>query len=81
MSISFVCPAALRAAGDTRFALLTALGSMWTLRVVMGYVLGVILPFGIYGIWAAMFIEWPIRGSIFLTRLRGKRWLSHRLVD
>jgi putative MATE family efflux protein len=80
-SISFVCPAALRAAGDTRFALLTALGSMWTLRVVMGYVLGVILPFGIYGIWAAMFIEWLFRGSIFLTRLRGKRWLSHRLVD
>lgn len=78
---SFVSPAALRAAGDARFALLVSLSCMWTLRVILGYVLGVVLNLGILGIWISMYVEWVLRGVIFLIRLRGKKWLSHKLLD
>ena len=79
-STSFVTPSALRAAGDTRFTLTTSLVTMWLVRVVLGYILGVVSPLGITGVWVAMIIEWGIRSLIFLTRLRGDRWYRHKIV-
>lgn len=78
-SLSFVLPSALRAAGDARFTSVTSMLSMWLLRVVLGYVLGVMLGYGLYGVWWAMVIEWGVRGGLFLWRFRGKKWI-HRLV-
>jgi len=79
--LSFVSPAALRAAGDGRFVLVSSLISMWTLRVVLGYVLGIVFKLGILGVWLAMFIEWVLRGLMYNIRLMGKKWLSHKLID
>jgi Na+-driven multidrug efflux pump len=78
--ISFVTPSALRAAGDSRFTSVMAMLSMWLFRVVMGYVFGVLLGMGIFGIWLAMELEWGVRGLIFTTRLRGDKWYRHKLV-
>ena len=54
--------------------------SMWLFRIVLGYILGIVLDFGIIGVWLAMNIEWGVRGSIFLWRFRGKKWYQHRLI-
>lgn len=78
---SFITPSALRAAGDSRFTSVASLLTMWLVRVVLGYILGVLLPFGIAGVWAAMVIEWFVRGSIFHIRLRGDKWYRHQLVE
>lgn len=78
-TLSFVLPSALRAAGDAKFTSVTAMLSMWLLRVVLGYILGVVLGFGLYGVWWAMVIEWGVRGGLFYWRYRGKKWI-HRLV-
>lgn len=78
---SFVMPAALRAAGDAKFTMWTSMLSMWLVRVILGYVLAIILPFGITGVWCAMMFEWFIRSAIFCTRLHGQKWYAHRLVD
>ncbi len=75
-STSFVTPAALRAAGDARFTLLSSLLSMWLLRVVLGYILGVVVGFGIVGVWVAMVVEWGVRSLIFQLRIHGSKWLS-----
>ena len=80
-SISFVTPSALRAAGDSRFTSLVAMLSMWLFRVVLGYILGIVLPFGIVGVWVAMDCEWGVRGVIFLRRFHGKKWYAHHLID
>jgi len=77
----FVITSGLRAAGDATFTSIAALLSMWLVRVVLGYVLGVVLDFGIVGVWAAMGIEWFSRACIFSARFRGKAWTKHRLVD
>lgn len=79
-SISFLLPSALRAAGDSKFTSITSLLSMWLFRVVLGYILGVTLGFGIIGVWAAMIAEWVIRGSIFMWRFKGDKWYKHKLV-
>ncbi|NHC41471.1 MATE family efflux transporter [Bacillus sp. MM2020_1] len=79
-SPSFIMPAALRAAGDSHFTSIASLLSMWLLRVVLGYILGITLGFGIIGVWVAMIIEWGCRGLIFYLRFKGKKWYAHKLV-
>ena len=80
-SVSFMLPSTLRAAGDSKFTSMTAMLSMWLVRIVLGYILGIVLHFGIVGVWVAMNVEWGVRGSIFLWRFFGKKWYQHRLID
>jgi putative MATE family efflux protein len=80
-AISFIMPSALRASGDSKFTSIIAMLSMWLFRVVLGYILGIVLHFGIIGVWLAMNCEWGVRGSIFLWRFGGKKWYRHRVID
>lgn len=79
-SISFIIPSGLRAAGDSKYTSMVAMLSMWLFRVVLGYVLGIVLDFGLLGVWLAMNIEWGIRGFIFIRRFRGSKWHRHKLI-
>ncbi|WP_223591730.1 MATE family efflux transporter [Neobacillus bataviensis] len=79
-SQSFIMPSALRAAGDSNFTSIASLLSMWLLRVILGYILGITLGFGIIGVWVAMIVEWGARGIIFAWRFKGKKWYAHKLV-
>ncbi len=79
-SFSFVLPAALRAAGDSNFTSVSSLLSMWLFRVILGYVLGITLGFGIMGVWVAMVAEWGIRGLVFAWRFKGEKWYAHKLI-
>ncbi|GGF66616.1 MATE family multidrug exporter [Paenibacillus albidus] len=79
-SASFITPSALRAAGDSKFTSMVSMLSMWLFRVVLGYLLGIVFGFGIIGVWLAMNIEWGIRGTIFLKRFFGDKWVRHRLI-
>lgn len=78
--ISFILPSALRAAGDSRFTSISSMLSMWLFRVIFGYLLGITMGLGIFGVWLAMCCEWGVRGAIFLWRFRGKNWYRHRLI-
>ena len=79
-SFGFIVPSALRAAGDAKFTSVAALISMWVVRVVLGYVLGIVFKLGIVGVWVAMFIEWGSRGLVFTLRFRGSKWCKHNLI-
>lgn len=78
--IGFLTPAALRAAGDATYTSLVSLTTMWGVRIVLGYILGIWYGYGLYGVWAAMGIEWGVRGLIFLRRFHSKRWLTKQLL-
>ena len=80
-SFSFITPSALRAAGDSKFTSVSSMLSMWLVRVVLGYVLGVMTPLGIIGVWLAMDLEWGVRSVVFLIRLHGNKWYQHHLID
>lgn len=80
-SISFMTPAALRAAGDAKYTSMVSMLSMWLFRVVLGYILGITLGYGIMGVWVAMNLEWGVRGFLFLRRYKGELWYQHKLID
>jgi putative MATE family efflux protein len=77
-AVSFLVPAGLRGAGDGRFTMVVAIASMWTVRVGLGWLLGIPFGLGIMGVWIAMLADWLARAAFFLPRLRGGAWLRDR---
>lgn len=80
-STSFIVPYGLKAAGDAKFTLVVAVVSMWVIRVCVGYLLAVQMKLDLYGIYAAMWIEWIIRSIFYGARLRSGKWLQHKVID
>ena len=78
-AISFVLSAGLKGAGDTRYTMMTAFIGMWMFRIGLGYVLGIAFGMGILGIWIAMYVDWVVRGTLYLFRLKGNKWIMHRV--
>lgn len=78
-AISFVLSSGLKGAGDTRYTMMTAFIGMWVFRICLGYILGIVFRMGILGIWIAMYIDWIVRGTMYSLRLRGDKWVLHRL--
>lgn len=78
-AISFVLSSGLKGAGDTRYTMMTAFIGMWIFRIGLGYMIGIVFKVGILGIWIAMYVDWIVRGTLYLLRLRGTNWILHRL--
>ena len=74
--LSFVTPAALRAARDVTFTMIISVTSMWLSRIVIGYFFGIILGFGVLGVWFGLYGDWAARSILFLLRLRSKKWMK-----
>ena len=79
-SSSFVLPSALRAAGDAKFTTVVSLISMWSFRIGFGYLIGIVLGYGIFGIFVVMSSEWAIRAIVFQLRFHGGRWYRNKLI-
>lgn len=79
--LSFVLSSGLKGAGDTRYTMITAFIGMWLFRIVIGYILGITLNLGILGIWIGMYIDWIVRGTMYLLRLHGTKWLKYRISE
>lgn len=77
---SWVLPAGLRGAGDTRYGLLVGSSTMWGLRIGAGYLLGIVCGLGVIGVWLGMFADWIVRNILFRKRMRGTAWTRHRLL-
>ena len=78
--VGFITPSALRAAGDAKFTSMVSLITMWGVRIVAGYILGVVLNYGVIGIWMAMCGEWVVRGAIFSHRLISEKWIEKDIL-
>jgi putative MATE family efflux protein len=77
---SFALPNALRAAGDARFVMFTAIISMWTVRVSFAYFLTFVLGLGPVGVWIAMGADFIVRGSSYTIRWIRGRWQGKRVI-
>ncbi|SFC38882.1 putative efflux protein, MATE family [Alkalibacterium subtropicum] len=78
---NLVIISALRAAGDAKFPVLIGVTVMWGVLVPLAYLFGIVLGFGLPGIWMAMLIDEWIRGSLMYFRWKKKRWMNKRLVS
>ncbi|WP_163538752.1 MATE family efflux transporter [Gracilibacillus sp. YIM 98692] len=80
-SLNIVVIHSLRAAGDVRFPVYTGVLSMWGISVLLTYILGIELEFGLVGVWFAMIADEWIRGVIMLLRWRSRRWQHMNLIS
>ena len=76
--LSFAQSNALRAAGDVKFTMIVAIGSMWICRVGMAYILGLWAGLGVLGVWIAMTLDWCVRAVLFTYRVRTGKWLQYK---
>ena len=79
-SAAFVLPNALRAAGDARYTMRVGILSMFIMRLLGGYILGIRLGMGAIGVWYAMFADWVVRIICFVWRYRSGEWMKYRVV-
>ena len=71
----------LKAAGDYIYPLIVGLITMVCLGAVGGYCYGVLLGFGVAGIFAGTASDECIRGLIVLSHWRRRKWIGKRVVD
>jgi putative MATE family efflux protein len=77
---SFTLPNALRAAGDSRYCMIVATISMWSIRVIASYLLAYVFKAGPVGVWIAMTADWCLRGFCYVRRWRLGRWQDKRVI-
>ena len=72
---AFTIPSFLRAAGDAQFTMLASMLTMWVVRVMLAYVLGKYMGYGVIGVWFAhAIVDWSVRSVIFFLRYRSGKW-------
>ncbi|PRX20669.1 putative MATE family efflux protein [Orenia metallireducens] len=70
----------LRGAGDVIFPVVMAIISMWIVAVGGGYFFGVVLGYGLPGMWATFMLDEWIRGVCMLFRWNSRKWAEKSLV-
>lgn len=77
---AFTLPGTFRASGDVQACMYISIFSMWVFRIVFSFVLGKYLKMGVFGVWAAMIIDWAFRAVCFWIRYFRGRWRKKALV-
>ncbi|MBU3181876.1 MATE family efflux transporter [Clostridium psychrophilum] len=80
-SVAFVLPAGLKGAGDVKYTLITTIIGMWAFRITLGYLLGIVLNFGLVGVWLGMIIDWVVRGSLYYIRFKKGKWKLKTVIN
>ena len=79
-ALSFLPPYGLRAAGDVKFSMITATGTMWFCRVALAVFLMRSTDIGPMGVWVGMFADWAVRSVIFSWRFLSGRWEKQKIL-
>lgn len=67
---------ALRAAGDTQFALYLNAGTLFLVRIPLAYLLGIVLGFGLVGIWTSLLINSWFNFVLINRRYKSEKWMA-----
>ncbi|MDO4289063.1 MAG: MATE family efflux transporter [Eubacterium sp.] len=75
-AVNMVMVRSLQAANDILFPIGLGIGSQWFVSVVLCYVLGIYLGWGLVGIWIAMACDEILRAIMFMIRWKRRRWMA-----
>ena len=76
---AFVLAGALRGAGDTRTTMIVGAASMWGMRLTLAYLFGIVLGWGVPGVWIGWCGDWSSRGLALLWAFHRGRWAKLRV--
>ncbi len=79
-AVNMVMVMSLQAAGDIKWPVTTGLISMWLTATLGGYFLGIVLGWGLIGIWIAMAADEILRACVFIYRWHSGGWRKLKLV-
>ena len=71
---------ALRAAGDAVYPFVVGVIVMWSVAVGLSYVFGIVLGWGLAGMWVAFTLDENIRGVILSRRWFSKKWERYNFI-
>jgi Na+-driven multidrug efflux pump len=71
---------ALRAGGDTRYAMFTELFSIWVVGVPSALIGGFVLHLPVYGVYTLVLLEEAVKAVIIFRRYLSRKWI-HDLVN
>ena len=71
---------AMRAGGDTRYAMFTELFSVWGIGVPAALIGGFVLHLPVYGVYALVLLEEAFKAVIVFRRFLSRKWI-HDLVN
>ncbi|MEW9080066.1 MATE family efflux transporter [Terrisporobacter glycolicus] len=76
IAITQIFTSALQGAGDTKFPMYATLVGIWGVRIGIGYFLGIIMNFGLFGVWIAYAIDITVRAFLLIIRFNHGKWES-----
>ncbi len=79
-TINVIMVSSLQAAGDIKFPVTLGIISNWSVAVVLSYVFGIVLGWGLVGVWVAMATDECLRGVIYLFRFRSGVWRKKNIM-
>ena len=79
--ISYSLSDGLRAAGDVRFTLYSAVFSTVVCRVALALLFGRALGMGVVGVALAMVLDWAIKAALTYARYRGGKWERFKVIQ
>lgn len=79
-AVNMVMCRALQACGDIRFPITICVISAWLTAVGGSILLGVVLGWGLAGLWCAMALDECIRAVLFIIRWRSRAWSEKKLL-
>jgi MATE family, multidrug efflux pump len=71
---------AMRAGGDTRYAMFIELFSVWGIGVPAALIGGFVLHLPVYGVYALVLLEEAVKAIVILRRFLSRKWI-HDLVN
>lgn len=71
----------LSSGGDTRFVLLGNLAGTYAIGLPAAFGLGLLVPFGFFGVFAAKVLEELVKAACFSVRFLRARWYEHALRE
>ncbi|MDZ4195886.1 MAG: MATE family efflux transporter [Candidatus Izemoplasmatales bacterium] len=71
----------LKASGDVRFPVYLNVIVTWTMVVPLAYFLGIVLGFGLIGVWAAFAFDELLRGTLLFLRWRSRKWTTKAFIN
>ena len=80
-AVNMVMCRALQACGDIRFPTVICIINAWLVGVGGSFFLGVVLDWGLAGLWTAMAADECIRAVLFLIRWQSGAWRRKRLLE
>ncbi len=73
-AVAVITASALRGAGDTRAILVFTFIGIWVVRVALGYLIGIVLGLGLFGLWLGWIADFITRATLIFLRFRDGQW-------